>query len=160
MQIYIAQVVTQIIAFLAMVWVLKRYAWGPLLGLLDQRRNKILAEFDAIEEGKKGVQAQVDHYQQKLRDLEAASRSRIQEAVDQGRKIAQEIQDDAQKQAKALITKAQGELKQDIAKAKVQLKKELVDMTMSATQMLMKEQLNDPKHEKLVSDFVEQVESQ
>ena len=39
------QVVTQILGFLLMVWILRRYAWGPLIGMLEARREKIAGEF-------------------------------------------------------------------------------------------------------------------
>jgi F-type H+-transporting ATPase subunit b len=36
----ISQIIIQIIAFLVMFWVLKRYGWGPLLKMLDARQKK------------------------------------------------------------------------------------------------------------------------
>ena len=33
--------VTQIIGFLIVLWVLKRYAWKPVLGLLEERRARL-----------------------------------------------------------------------------------------------------------------------
>ena len=43
------QVVTNIIGFLLVVWVLKRFAWGPILELLDARREKIRGDFAEAE---------------------------------------------------------------------------------------------------------------
>ena len=45
----IRQVVTQILGFLLMVWILRRYAWGPLIGMLEARREKIAGEFKEAE---------------------------------------------------------------------------------------------------------------
>lgn len=36
--------VTQIIGFLIVLWVLRRYAWGPVLGMLEDRRVRIANE--------------------------------------------------------------------------------------------------------------------
>ena len=36
--------VTQIVGFLIVLWVLKRYAWKPVLGLLEERRARIAAD--------------------------------------------------------------------------------------------------------------------
>ena len=41
----IRQVVTQILGFLLMVWILRRYAWGPVMSMLEARREKIAGEF-------------------------------------------------------------------------------------------------------------------
>jgi hypothetical protein len=39
--------VTNVIAFLILVWVLAKYAWGPMMSVLDQRRDKIKSQYDA-----------------------------------------------------------------------------------------------------------------
>ena len=43
--------ITHSIGFLITVWILKKYAWGPILSMLDERRNKIKGEFEKIENG-------------------------------------------------------------------------------------------------------------
>ncbi len=52
MNIEISQVITQIIGFLITVWLLKRFAWKPLLSMMDERRQKIKDEFQRIEDEK------------------------------------------------------------------------------------------------------------
>ena len=36
----IRQVATQILGFLILLWIMRKYAWGPLLGQLAARREK------------------------------------------------------------------------------------------------------------------------
>ncbi len=47
------EVATHAVAFTAAVLVLRRFAWKPILGLLDERREKIAGEFDTIEREKR-----------------------------------------------------------------------------------------------------------
>jgi len=158
MNVEIGQVLTQIVAFLIVVWVLKKFAWKPLLSVMEERKNKIRAEFDSIEEQKKNIQTLTDNYNEKLKDIEAEARFKIQEAVNDGRRISQEIQAEARNQAKEILTKAQAEVEREIAKAKIQLKNDLVNMTIAATQKIIQERLDGDKHKKLIADFVEQAE--
>ena len=51
----IRQVVTQILGFLLMVWILRRYAWGPVMSMLEARREKIAGEIKAPVEKKDAV---------------------------------------------------------------------------------------------------------
>ena len=37
------QILTHLLGFGIAVWLLKRYAWGPLLSIMEERRNKIVA---------------------------------------------------------------------------------------------------------------------
>ena len=66
----VQQVVTHILGFLIFVWILKKYAWGPLLGLMEERRNKIAGEFKQIEKEKADVAALTNDYQKKLKEID------------------------------------------------------------------------------------------
>lgn len=158
MHIEIGQVVSQIIAFLIMLWVLKRYAWKPLLNTLEQRKNKIATDLSTIEEQKKALASLMIEHNQRLKDIEAQAQMRIQEAVVEGQKRAQVIQEEAHNQAKNLIKKAQEQLQIEILKAKTQLKEEIVHIALTSAQKMIKESLDLDKQNQIISEFVEQME--
>lgn len=151
------QVITQIIGFLIALWILKKFAWKPLLKVLEERKERIKSEFGKIEEERKKAQELLQQYQEKLKEIEAEARVKIQEAVREGRDIAGEIKQQAQAEAKEILSKAQAEIEREIAKAKVQLKNDLVNMTLSATEKIIAEKLDEKKHKQLISDFIEEM---
>lgn len=160
MRIEIGQIVTQIISFLIMLWVLKRYAWKPLLSTLDERRKKIKSDIDTIEQQKQEVESLKKQYQEKLNDIDHYARNKIHEAVQEGRKKADEILQATQKKAQALILQAQDDLKKEIFKAKVQLKNELVNMTIMAAEKILRTKLDKENQMNIMKDFIEQIGSQ
>lgn len=155
MHLEISQIISQIIAFLIMFWVLKRYAWKPLLTLLEERRKKIQAEFDAIEEQKKGNESLLKEYQNRLNDIDNQSRVKMSQAIEEGRKQALDIQNDAHESARAIILKAQSDLQNEVNKARQQLRNEIVTMTLAAAQKVIHEKLDSEKENKLVTDFID-----
>jgi F-type H+-transporting ATPase subunit b len=157
MQLEYGQILTQIISFLIMLWVLKRYAWKPLLSTLDERKERIKSEIKGIEKQKRDVEKLIEEYRDKLKEIDIYARSKTQEAVDEGKRRADEIQKEAQLKAHAMITKAQSDLQNEIVKAKEQLKDELVTMTVAATEKILQRNLGKEKQKDLLSDFVEQV---
>ena len=44
MDLQIKLIATQIVAFLIVLWVLRKYAWGKLLGLMPAGRDDVAAE--------------------------------------------------------------------------------------------------------------------
>lgn len=158
MQIELAQIFTQIIAFLVMYWVLKRYAWKPLLKIMDDRRNKIQGEFDAIDAEKKAISRTKEEYQEKLDAIEAKARGILKQAHDRGEKIFKTIEKEAHKEARAITEKARADLQNEIFKAKMQLKDELVNVTLLATEKLMQSGIEPEKQRKFISEFIEQAE--
>ena len=45
----IPQLLTTLVGFLILVWIMKKYAWGPVLDMLDARRDKIENDYAAAE---------------------------------------------------------------------------------------------------------------
>ncbi len=43
---------TTIIGFVIVVWVLRKYAWGPILEMLDARREKISSDFAEADQAR------------------------------------------------------------------------------------------------------------
>lgn len=152
------QLLTHLIGFLITVWLLKKYAWGPLLAIMEERRNKIKSEFDSIEAEKEKVADMAAAYETKLKDVDADRRARLVEAVNEGKKIAKEIEAEARVEALAKSEKAQAELERDVAKAKVQLKNDMVNMTITAAEKIINEKLDDAKHRELIGGFLDNVE--
>lgn len=155
MDVDLAQVLSQAIAFLVFLWVLKRYAWIPLLEILEERRRKIQSEFDTIAQQKGELQNVADDYRKKLEGLDAEARHRMNEAVSQGRLLAKEIHDETQREAKEMIKRAKDEITKEIEEARHELRDEMVTISINAAQKILEENLNDARHKKLVENFLE-----
>jgi F-type H+-transporting ATPase subunit b len=152
------QLLTHALGFLITLWILKKYAWKPLLALMEERRNKIVDEFKEIDSEKDRVAQLTAEYEGKLRDIETERRARLVEAVDEGKKVAAEIKATAQQEVKDLHAKAKADLERDVDKAKVQLRDEMVAITMTAAEKVIKEKLDDAKNRELIGKYIEELE--
>lgn len=155
MELIWSQVVTQILGFLIALLILKKYAWGPVLNLLEERRQKIQGEFDRIDVTKQEVAALKTEIEAQLRNMEAQARARIQEAVQDGQRVAAEITDKARVEARDLVERAKEEIVRDRDKARVELRNEMVDMVVTATERIVSERLDDAKHREKISTFID-----
>ena len=154
MQVDWRQILTHIIGFIAAVLILKRYAWGPILRLLEERREKIQGEFDRIEVEKKSAAGLTSEYEGQLRGIETQARARLQEAVHEGQKVAAEIREQARRDAHSQMERAREETERDRDKASAALRNDMVEMVVRATERLIRERLDDEKHRHLVTEFI------
>ena len=152
------QLLTHTVGFLITLWILKRFAWKPLLGLMEERRNRIAGEFQQIEAEKAKVAGQKAEYDARLREIENERRAKIVEAVDEGKKVAADIKSSAQSEVKELHVKARAELERDVAKARVELRNQMVSITMTAAEKLLREKLDDKKHRDLIDRYIAEIE--
>ncbi|MEW5923988.1 MAG: F0F1 ATP synthase subunit B [Candidatus Zixiibacteriota bacterium] len=154
----IYQILTHMIGFLITVWLLKKFAWKPLLNMMDERRQKIVDEFKKIDDSKVEVENIKNDYEGRLKNIDAERRQKISEAVNEGNKIASEIKVKAQEDARDIINRTTEQLERDVAKAKVQLKEEMVRITLTAAERILHEKLDEKKERELIGKYIDNIE--
>jgi len=148
---------TQILGFLLMLWALRAWAWEPLLAVLEKRRQKIAGDFREADRVKEEARELKVSYELKLRGADAEARSRIQEAVAEGQRVAAEINAQAQAQAAQRLARAEEEMAREREKSKEQLKEQIIQLSLGAAAKILKQRLDEPAQRKLASEFVDEV---
>jgi F-type H+-transporting ATPase subunit b len=153
----IRQVVTQILGFLILVWILRQFAWGPLLGMLEARREKIAGQFKEADRLKAEAHELKGRYELELRGIEAEKRQRLQDAVAEGQKVAAEIKTEAQGEAQRRLERAQEEIAREAEKAKEILKQRMVAIAMRSAEKILRQKLDEATQRKLAAEFLDDV---
>jgi len=155
----VPQVLTQILGFVLMVWILSRYAWGPVLSMLEARREKIAGEFKEADRLKAEAVGLKGKYEAELRTIDAQARQKINEAMAEGQRVAGEIKTQAQTDAAARLERASDEIAREREKAKEIVKEQIVTLSLRAAEKILRQKLDDPAQRKLVGEFVDEVEA-
>ena len=153
----IRQVLTQILGFLLMVWILRRYAWSPVLGMLEARREKIAGEFKEADRLKAEAQELKGRYDAELKSVDALARQRIQDAVAEGQRVAAEIRTQAQKDAAQRLERATDEIEREREKAKEALKLQIVGLSIRTAEKILRRELDGAAQRKLAGEFIDEV---
>ena len=157
MKVEFGQVVSQIICFLLMFWILKRYGWKPILTVIEERKIRIKAEFEELRNQKKEIDHLIEDYKHKLAGIDEKAQVKIEEAIKQGKEASLKIQEEAHRQAKIIIIRAQEDLQKEVIKAKIQLKNEIIKITLDATEKILQENIDPKKNEELIASFVNNI---
>ena len=150
-------VVTQILGFLILIWALRRWAFGPLLAMLEARRAKIASDFAAAEQAKAEAAELKSRYDQELRGIEARARQRLQEAVAEGQKVAAEIRTQAHDEAARRLERARDDIAREHEKAKEVLKERIIDLAIGSAEKILRQKLDDPAQRRLAGEFIDEV---
>ena len=70
--------------FLVFVWLMAKFAWGPILSLLDRRRDDIQDDYAAAERNLAEAEQLKGEFELKLQDIKVIEREKVQEAVQRG----------------------------------------------------------------------------
>lgn len=153
-----SEIVAQIIGFLILLTLLKVFAWKKVLNLLDERKNRIASEFEDINNTKAEIAKLRADYEARLAAIERSAQERIQEAIVQGKIISEEARKNAQISAQEIIDNAKTSVNYELAKAKAQLRDEIIDITIKATENLIREKLTGRQDKVLVENFIKEIE--
>jgi F-type H+-transporting ATPase subunit b len=150
-------VLTQILGFVILVWILGRFAWGPIVAGLEARRQKIAGEFAEAERRKQEADQLKAKFDAELRGIEALKRANIQEGIAEGQRVAAEIKAHANDEAQARLHRAEDEMAREREKAKELLKEQVVALSIRTAEKILQSKLDDPAQRKLAAAFIDEV---
>jgi F-type H+-transporting ATPase subunit b len=153
----VRQVITQILGFLILVWALRQWAFGPLMGIIEARREKIAGEFREADRLKAEAAELRNRYEAEMRTIEGHARQRMQEAIQEGQKVAAEIKSQAQAEAARRLELSQDEIAREHERAKEVLKMQMVHLSMRTAEKILRERLDEATQRRLVGEFIEEV---
>ena len=153
----ITNLLTTAVGFLIFVWVLSKFAWGPILGMLDERRETIQGDYAAAEKNLEEAEQLKGEFELKLQDIKVLEREKVQEAVKRGEGLAKSIVDKANEDAGTRKAKAEQDIELEAHKAQLELRDSVVAMAIGAAEKVIGEKLDDAVHRKLIQQYIDEM---
>ena len=132
-----------IITFLALVFVLGRFAWAPLLRGIDEREQRMRQEREGAEKARAEAEKIQKELEARLAGLDAKAREVLAQAEREAEALRERHSQEAQREAELLMAKTRqgledekrrliGELRQEVARLSVTAAEKLVRKTVDA----------------------------
>jgi len=106
-------VLAQVVNFLILVWLLKRFLYRPILDAIDAREKRIAKELADADAKKVEAQKERDEFQHKNEELDQQRVAILSKATDEAKAERQRLLDEARKAADALAAKRQEALRSE-----------------------------------------------
>jgi F-type H+-transporting ATPase subunit b len=106
-------VVAQVVNFVILVWLLKRFLYRPILDAIDAREKRIARELADADAKKAEARKERDEYQRKNEEFERQRAALLSKATDEVQTERQRLLDEAHTAADALGVKRQEALRND-----------------------------------------------
>ncbi|MFZ1729772.1 MAG: F0F1 ATP synthase subunit B [Bacteroidota bacterium] len=142
------------ITFTLLLWILKKFAWKPLLGALENRETKIREDIQRAEDARADAERMLAEHRKLLQNSELDARKILDEAKSTAEAIKQGIVESAHEQARLMTAQAKAEIQREKDTALSQLREEVADLAIRAAGKILGEELDADKHRKLVDDFI------
>ena len=151
------KLISQMISFSIVVFVLNKYAYGPILDVLAERRRKIAEGLANAEESRK----QLATAQQQAADILAKASLDAQKVIDDAKAAAKSLQErEAQRatvEAEQIINKAKQAAEREHPKMLATLKKQVARLVIDTTSKVTGRILTDDDQKRLSEEAAREV---
>src|SRR5450631_2315268 len=106
-------VAAQVVNFLILVWLLKRFLYRPILDAIDAREKRIATELADADAKKAEAQKERDEFQRKNDEFDQQRAALLSKATDEAKAERQRLLDEARKAADAASSRRRETLKSD-----------------------------------------------
>lgn len=140
----------QLVTFVLAYFVLRRYAFKPILKVL-QERQQLIESGVKIGEDMQKQRAELDkHINATMNDARRTADGIISEAQEAARVVQREAEEKARLKADNIQTDAHSRAEQEIIQMRSQLQKELVGLVSEATEAIIDEKIDANKDAVLI----------
>lgn len=147
-----------IICFLITLFVLKRFAFGPIQKMIDERRERIQR---SIEEAEK-ARAEARRLLEEHRALISQARGQGEEILAEARKVAesqrQRVKEETEADRQRRLEETKRQIEAETQRALQQIRAEVAELTLIATTKVTGKVLDDADHRRLIDDAIKDLD--
>lgn len=148
----------QILLFVGLVLLLKKFAWKPILEAVNSREEGIKNALASAEEAKKEMQNLQADNEQLVKEARAERDAMMKEAREIKESMISEAKEEAKEVTSKLIEKAQASIQQEKQAALAELKKQVAELSIGIAETVIKKELSSKDDQlKLVEGMLEEV---
>ncbi|HEY6538254.1 MAG TPA: F0F1 ATP synthase subunit B [Candidatus Dormibacteraeota bacterium] len=148
----------EIVVFLALLYLLSRYVFPPIVRALDSRKQQIGQALSEAEAARR----EVDQARQQEKSDLADARRQAQEILDRAEKLGEELREELRQKGReeqeAMLTRARAELAQEREQAVTQLRRQVADLVLLATTKILEEELDQKRQRRLIDEALAEVD--
>ena len=146
-----------ILTFLLLFYVLAKFAWKPLLGMLEERENLIKTSLNNAETARK----ELEKINLESEAIITKARTDAQSILSDGKAAAEKIKDDtvakAKEEANKIKEEAKLQIKAEKDKAISDIKKEVVDLSISVAEKLINKNISEQDNSSLIEESLKEI---
>jgi len=147
-----------LVTFVIVLIVLRKFAFGPIQQLIDTRRQAIVSDLDAAQTAREEAQAALAEYRQQM----AEARKEANKIVEDARRVGDERRAAAVAELEAektrLMQQTREEIQSETRQALNAIKQQVADLTLAATEKVVRAQLDEAEQRRLIEDALADVD--
>jgi F-type H+-transporting ATPase subunit b len=146
--------VSTFILFIVFAWVLGKFAWGPLLKIVDDREQNIRSSVETAEKAAAEARETLEKHQEMLRGAGREREEILGRALKEAETARAELVEKARSDAERIVERAHEQIEHEKTQAIAELRGQVADIAVEAASRIVKSSLTPEAQKKLVDDYI------
>ncbi|OLS41203.1 F0F1 ATP synthase subunit B [Bacillus sp. MRMR6] len=147
-------IVFQLVMFIVLMVLLKKFAWGPLMGIMKQREEHVSNEITAAENSRQEAKKLLEEQRSLLKEARTEAQTLIEGARKQGDVQRDEIIALARSEAERIKESAKLEIDQQKEKAVAAIREQVASLSVLIASKVIEKELSAADQEKLINEYI------
>lgn len=143
------------LAFGVLLILIKKFAWGPLMGVMIKREEHIANEIDAAEKSRIESNQLLEEQKQLLKEAKIEAQKLIENSKEHGEVQRQEILNTARVEAERLKDSALLEINEQKEQAITALREQVASLSVLIASKVIEKELNEEEQQKLINEYIQ-----
>ena len=156
-EIFHSLIFWSLVSFALLFFLLKRFAFPPILEVLEERENKIRSEIDDAEKLRHEAEELKADLGRELKNAHEKANTIIQMAGDESKKIQEKSIQETQAKVRQMQNDAEQEIQITRNKLLNEIRSYTAALTIASTEKVLKKSLNNEDKNRLIDESIEEV---
>jgi len=143
-----------IVCFLIALFVLKRYAFGPIQGAIDARRERIRDSLDEADRAREEARTLLEEHRKLIAQAKAQAEDVLAEARKQADAQRDRVREETEADRQRRLEDTKKQIEAETQRALEQIRTEVAELAMIATSKVTGKVLDRDDHRKLIEDAI------
>lgn len=144
--------------FLLLVYLLKKFAWGPIINALEKREAQIETDKQTAAQARQSAEQLKQELDQRLAQISGEAAKKMADAVRTGEAQKEQLLAQAKEQAEQLLAQAKMQLEAEKNKALQEVRGEIASISLLAASRMIKQEIKESTADQLVAQVLKEVE--
>ena len=146
----------QLVAFLILMVLLKKFAWGPLMGIMKERENHIAGEIESAEQSRIETKKLLEEQRELLKESRNESATLIENAKKQAEMQREEIIALAKQESDRLKESAKQEIEQQKEQAVAAIREQVASLSILVASKVIEKEITEADQAKFITDIIQE----
>jgi F-type H+-transporting ATPase subunit b len=154
---HVVDMITQLFFFLILLILVRKFAWGPVMDMMQKREDYVAGEIEAAEKSREEAEKASNEAVEQLKQTKQEAQKIVEDAKNAGVRQEQDIIAAARAEADRIKHAAQADIQNEKEKALQALQDKVASLSVLIASKVIEKEISTQDQEKLINDYIKEV---